>query len=66
VPEPKVPTNYFRVRACSPNVEQEEVTFRPFPLLAPIHPSAWKKDSANFAFYKFSEISEIRREIEVG
>jgi hypothetical protein len=42
VPEPKVPTNYFRVRACSPNVEQEEVTFRPFPLLAPIHPSAWK------------------------
>jgi hypothetical protein len=28
-----------------------------FPLVAPIHLSAWKRNSANFAFTEFSEIA---------
>jgi hypothetical protein len=30
-----------------------------FPLIASIHRSAWKKNSANFAFWGFSEVEPL-------
>src|SRR5215208_7992332 len=46
------PTN----RNASPAPVRAEVSSSLGPFLAPIHPSAWNRNSANFAFWGFCEL----------